>query len=38
MATNYAMKWVETKALWTNITLVITKVLYKHILTYFGCP
>jgi hypothetical protein len=29
---------VEAQALHTNIVVVTTKFLYKHILTRFGCP
>ncbi len=38
MATDYATKWVETEALHTNNTVVITKFLYENILTRLGCP
>ncbi len=29
---------METKALRTNTTIVTTKLLYDHILTWFDCP
>jgi hypothetical protein len=35
---DYATKWVETKALKTNIATVTTKCMYKCILTRLGCP
>jgi hypothetical protein len=38
VAIDYATKWVETKALHTNIVAVITKFIYKFILTQFGYP
>ncbi len=38
ITTDYATKWVETRALRTNITIVIAKFVYECILTKFGCP
>jgi hypothetical protein len=38
VAIDYAIKWVEAKALRMNIVVVITKFMYEYILTRFGCP
>jgi hypothetical protein len=38
ITTNYATKWVKTKALRTNTAVVTTIFLYECILTRFGCP
>jgi hypothetical protein len=37
VAIDYATKWVEAKALKTNIVVVITRVMYEYILTIFDC-
>jgi hypothetical protein len=37
VTTYYVTKWVEARALKTDITIVITKFLYECILTRFGC-
>jgi hypothetical protein len=38
VATDYATKWVNAKALKPNIAVVIVRFLYEYILTRFGCP
>jgi hypothetical protein len=38
IATDCATKWVEAKALHTNIIVVTRKFSYNHILTQFSCP
>jgi hypothetical protein len=38
VVTNYATKWVEVRALHSNIAMVTTKFLYECILSRFGCP
>jgi hypothetical protein len=38
VATYYATRWVEAKALRINIAIVTTRLLYEYILTRFGCP
>jgi hypothetical protein len=38
VVTNYATKWVETKALWINIAIVMARFLYKFIFTRFSYP
>jgi predicted PurR-regulated permease PerM len=37
VAINYVTKWVEVRALKTNIASIITFFLYECILTKFGC-
>ncbi len=38
VALNYAIKWVEVKALITNTAIVTARFLYEYIMTKFGCP
>jgi hypothetical protein len=38
IAINYAIKWVDARALRTNIVTLTTIFLYECILTMFGCP
>jgi hypothetical protein len=33
VTTNYAIKWLEAKALITNIVIVIVRFMYEYILT-----
>jgi hypothetical protein len=36
--TDYVTKWVEVKALITNIVIITFIFVYEYILTRFGCP
>jgi len=38
IATNYATKWVEIRALITNTVIIATIFFYECILTKFRCP
>jgi hypothetical protein len=38
VATTYVTKWVQVRALRTNIKIIINCFLYECILTQFGCP
>ncbi len=38
IAIDYVVKWVEARALRTNIIVIIIKFMYECILTKFGCP
>jgi len=35
---DYATKWVEGKALRTNIIVIRARFMYEYVLTRFGCP
>ncbi len=38
VATNYATKWVEVKALRSNTVVITIRFFYEYVLTRFGCP
>ncbi len=35
---DYVTKWVEAKALRTNMVVIVSQLIYKIILIGFGCP
>jgi hypothetical protein len=37
VAIDYATKWVEAQAFYTNTIVINVKFLYEHILTRLGC-